>query len=90
VTVTDLVGALAVGIVVGIVGRLVLPGRRHGTGWLTVATGPVAAVLGAAIAQVLGVAGTTGFDWLQLAIEIGLAVAGVTLVAGLTSRSPAH
>jgi uncharacterized membrane protein YeaQ/YmgE (transglycosylase-associated protein family) len=90
VTVTDVVGALAVGIVIGVVGRLVLPGRRRGTGWLTVAAGPAGAVLGGLLARQLGVTGTPGIDWLGVAIEIGLAVAGVTLVAGMTSRSPAH
>jgi hypothetical protein len=90
VTVIDLAGALAVGIVVGIVGRLVLPGHWRGTGWLTVGAGAVGAVLGAVIAHLLGVAGTAGFDWLELAIEIGIAVAGVTLVAGMTSGSAVH
>jgi uncharacterized membrane protein YeaQ/YmgE (transglycosylase-associated protein family) len=90
VTVTGVFGAVVVGIVVGVVGRLVLPGRRRGTAWLTVVAGVVGAVLGAAIAHLLGVAGTNGFDWLESAIEIGLAVAGVTLVAGMTTRSVVH
>ncbi|MEU0040986.1 MULTISPECIES: GlsB/YeaQ/YmgE family stress response membrane protein [unclassified Streptomyces] len=69
--------ALVMGIVIGLLGRLVLPGRQHiGVLW-TIVVGIVAALLGTAIAGVFDVADTKGVDWIELAIQIALAAVGV-------------
>ncbi|MFJ5270900.1 GlsB/YeaQ/YmgE family stress response membrane protein [Streptomyces sp. NPDC088358] len=69
--------ALVMGIVIGLLGRLVLPGRQHiGVLW-TIVVGIVAALLGTAIAGVFDVADTKGVDWIELVIQIALAALGV-------------
>ncbi|MFE3602857.1 GlsB/YeaQ/YmgE family stress response membrane protein [Streptomyces sp. NPDC059096] len=69
--------AIVVGIVIGVLGRLVVPGRqRIGVLW-TIGVGIVAALVGTFIAAAFGVADTKGFDWIELIIQVGLAAVGV-------------
>ncbi|MBB4919235.1 GlsB/YeaQ/YmgE family stress response membrane protein [Streptosporangium saharense] len=80
--VTGIISALIVGIVIGVLGRLVVPGRQSIPIWLTIVIGVVAALVGTAIATVLGVADTRGIDWIELIIQVALAAVGVAAVAG--------
>lgn len=78
--------AIVIGIVIGILGRLVIPGRQHiGVLW-TILVGIVAALVGTAIAAGFGVADTRGIDWIELAIQIGLAALGVVGVERIKTR----
>ncbi|GAA1423326.1 GlsB/YeaQ/YmgE family stress response membrane protein [Streptomyces thermospinosisporus] len=71
------ISAIVIGIVIGVLGRLVVPGRqRIGILW-TILVGIVAALIGSAIAAALGVADTKGVDWIEWLIQIGLAAVGV-------------
>lgn len=87
-TVTGIVMALIVGLVVGALGRLVVPGKqRIGIG-LTIVVGIIAALVGTALARSLGVAtATEGIDWMELLFQVGLAAIGVFLVANLMGRN---
>ncbi|MET8468357.1 GlsB/YeaQ/YmgE family stress response membrane protein [Streptomyces sp. NPDC006422] len=78
--------AIVIGIVIGVLGRLVIPGRqRIGILW-TLLVGIVAALVGTAVAGAFDVAETDGVDWIELAIQIGLAAIGVTGVERLKRR----
>jgi len=82
-----ILGAIIIGAVVGALGRLLLPGRQP-IGWiLTIVVGIVAALIGTALAQVLGVATTNGIDWIELVMQVVLAIVGVALVAGIRGRT---
>ncbi|WP_369213765.1 GlsB/YeaQ/YmgE family stress response membrane protein [Streptomyces flavofungini] len=84
--ISGIITAVVIGIVIGILGRLVLPGRqRIGVLW-TILVGIVAALIGTAIAGALDVADTKGIDWIELAIQIGLAAVGVAGVERLKGR----
>ncbi|MER7505932.1 GlsB/YeaQ/YmgE family stress response membrane protein [Nonomuraea pusilla] len=86
-TIQSILGAIVIGAVIGAIGRLLLPGRQA-IGWiLTVVVGIVAALIGTAIAQVLGVETTPGIDWIELVMQVVLAIVGVGLVAGLRRGS---
>ncbi|MEU2496078.1 GlsB/YeaQ/YmgE family stress response membrane protein [Streptomyces sp. NPDC007883] len=75
--ISGILSALVIGIVIGVLGRLVLPGRQHiGILW-TIVVGIVAALIGTAVAAALGVADTNGVDWIEWLIQIGLAAVGV-------------
>ena len=83
-TVTGIITALIVGLVIGALGRLVVPGRQNIPIWLTMVIGVVAALLGTVLARALGIAtATSGIDWLELLIQVALAAVGVALVAGM-------
>jgi uncharacterized membrane protein YeaQ/YmgE (transglycosylase-associated protein family) len=77
-----IISAIVVGLIIGALGRLVLPGRQDMPIWLTILIGIVAALVGSLIASALGVGDTSGIDWIKLIIQVALAAAGVALVAG--------
>jgi uncharacterized membrane protein YeaQ/YmgE (transglycosylase-associated protein family) len=85
-TVTGIITALIVGLVIGALGRLVVPGKQNIPIWLTMVIGVVAALLGTVLANALGVGNTRGFDWIEFAFQVVLAAIGVALVAGMASR----
>jgi uncharacterized membrane protein YeaQ/YmgE (transglycosylase-associated protein family) len=86
VTVAGIISAIVVGLIIGALGRLVVPGRQSIPIWLTIVVGIVAAFIGTAIARAVGVATTPGFDWIEFFIQIGVAALGVLLVVGVTGR----
>ncbi|MEV6809511.1 GlsB/YeaQ/YmgE family stress response membrane protein [Streptomyces sp. NPDC017248] len=84
--ISGIVSAILIGIVIGVLGRLVVPGRQHiGVLW-TIAVGIVAALVGSAIAAGLGVADTDGPDWIEWLIQIALAAAGVAALDRVRAR----
>ena len=85
-TVAGIISALVVGLIIGALGRLVVPGKQNLPIWLTIVIGIVAALLSTAIARGIGVADTKGFDWIELIFQIVLAAAGVAVVAGFWGR----
>ena len=84
--VTGIFTAIIIGLIIGALGRLVLPGRQPIPIWLTLLIGVVAALLGSVVAAALGVQTTTGIDWIEIFIQIALAAVGVALVAGVYGR----
>ena len=85
-TVTGIITALIIGLIIGALGRLVVPGKQNIPIWLTIVVGIVAAFIGTFIARALGVADTRGIDWIELIVQIIVAAIGVSLVAGLYGR----
>ena len=82
ITLTAIVLAIIIGAVIGVLGRLVLPGRQNISMVATVLVGIVAAIIGTLIAGALGVRHTAGIDWIQLIIQVALAALGVALISG--------
>ncbi|MGP4003419.1 GlsB/YeaQ/YmgE family stress response membrane protein [Streptomyces sp. 8N706] len=75
--ISGIISAIVIGIVIGVLGRLVVPGRqRIGVLW-TILVGIVAALIGSALAQGLDVSDTDGVDWIEWLIQIALAAVGV-------------
>ncbi|MFE6227778.1 GlsB/YeaQ/YmgE family stress response membrane protein [Streptomyces sp. NPDC057854] len=84
--ISGIISAIIIGVVIGTLGRLALPGRqRIGVLW-TIAVGIVAALVGTALAAGLGVADTKGIDWIEWLIQIGLAAAGVAALERFKAR----
>ena len=86
-TVTGIITAIIVGLIIGVLGRAVAPGKQGIPIWLTIVVGIVAALIGTAIARGLGVADTNGFDVIELLIQIVLAAIGVTVAANMYGRN---
>ncbi len=86
-TVTGIFTAILIGIVVGVLGRLVLPGRQPIGMLLTILVGIVSALVGTAIARAVGIpTATNGIDWMELLVQVVVAALGVALVASLMGR----
>ncbi|MEU9976621.1 GlsB/YeaQ/YmgE family stress response membrane protein [Streptomyces sp. NPDC051014] len=75
--ISGIISAIIIGIVIGVLGRLVVPGRQHIGIVLTIVVGIVAALVGSAIAAGFGVADTKGPDWIEWFIQIALAALGI-------------
>ena len=86
-TIESILGALIIGLIIGLLGKLVAPGKQAIPLWLTIIVGIVAAFLGSLVAGWFGVQETTGwFDWWELLFQIVLAAVGVSVVAGMYGR----
>jgi uncharacterized membrane protein YeaQ/YmgE (transglycosylase-associated protein family) len=81
VEITGIFSALIVGLIIGALGRLVVPGKQHLPIWLTILLGIAAAFIGGAIAYLF-----TTFWIFVLVVQILVAAGGVVLVDGLYSR----
>ncbi|MBX6356034.1 MAG: GlsB/YeaQ/YmgE family stress response membrane protein [Micromonosporaceae bacterium] len=84
--ISGIITALIVGLIIGALGRLVVPGKQNISILWTLAIGIVAALLGTLLASAIGVADTRGIDWIELILQIGLAAAGVVLVESATTK----
>jgi uncharacterized membrane protein YeaQ/YmgE (transglycosylase-associated protein family) len=86
-TITGVITAILIGIVVGALGRLMVPGKQP-IGWLvTILVGIVSAFIGTALARALGIpTATGGIDWLELLCQVVVAAIGVALVSALMGR----
>jgi uncharacterized membrane protein YeaQ/YmgE (transglycosylase-associated protein family) len=85
-TVVGIITALVVGVIIGALGRLVVPGRQNMPIWLHMLIGVGAALLGTVIARASGFADTRGFDWREFLLQVVLAAIAVALVAGAGRR----
>jgi uncharacterized membrane protein YeaQ/YmgE (transglycosylase-associated protein family) len=85
-TADGIISAIIIGAIIGMLGRLVVPGRQSMPIWLTLVVGIVAALLGSVIANALGVQTTPGVDWTEIFIQVVLAAIGVAIVAGIGGR----
>jgi uncharacterized membrane protein YeaQ/YmgE (transglycosylase-associated protein family) len=84
--ISGILTAIVVGLVIGGLGRLVVPGKQDISIWWTFGIGIVAAFVGTFLASVIGVADTRGIDWIELVLQVGLAAGGVVLVSGMSGR----
>lgn len=84
--ISGIISAIVIGLIIGGLGRLVVPGRQHIPIWMTIVIGIVAALIGSAIARGIGYANTPGIDWLEIITQVGLAALGVVLVSGRYGR----
>ena len=86
-TVTGIVTAIIIGLIVGALGRLVVPGRQSMPIWLTIVVGIIAAFIGTALAHAIGIStNTPGVDWGELLCQVIVAAVGVALVTMIGGR----
>jgi len=86
-TITGVITAILIGIVVGVLGRLLVPGKQPIGMLLTIVVGIVSAFIGTAIARAIGIpTATEGIDWLELLCQVVVAALGVALVSALMGR----
>jgi uncharacterized membrane protein YeaQ/YmgE (transglycosylase-associated protein family) len=83
-TIGGIITAIIIGLIIGALGRLVVPGKQDLPIWLTIVVGIVAALVGTAIVGSLR--DTNGIDWVELLVQVALAALGVLLVSSLRAR----
>ena len=82
----DIIWIIIIGTVIGLLARLVVPGRQPIPMWLTVLIGIVGALVGNWLASLLGVRSTGGIDWIRHILQIAVAAAGVAGTVGVVGR----
>ncbi|MGH3417128.1 MAG: GlsB/YeaQ/YmgE family stress response membrane protein [Actinocrinis sp.] len=73
--------SLIAGLVIGLIARLLLPGKQPIPVWLTMLLGIAGAFLGNGIASWIGVRHTGGVDWVRHILQIGVAMALIAVLA---------
>jgi uncharacterized membrane protein YeaQ/YmgE (transglycosylase-associated protein family) len=63
--------AIITGLIIGLLAKLVVPGRQAIPVWLTILLGIVGALIGNWLATLLGVRVTGGIDWIRHIPQIG-------------------
>ncbi|TVL90715.1 GlsB/YeaQ/YmgE family stress response membrane protein [Streptomyces sp. SAJ15] len=66
--------AIIVGLVLGLLAKLILPGKQDIPLWLTALFGLLGSILGNALAGWLGIRETAGIDWWRHLFQLGGAV----------------
>ncbi|WP_333770595.1 GlsB/YeaQ/YmgE family stress response membrane protein [Streptomyces sp. IBSBF 2435] len=78
--------AIIAGLIIGLLAKLVLPGRQPIPLWLTILLGVIGGLLGNGLASALDVADTNGVDWIRHALQIGAAAVLIALVTPAWGR----
>ncbi len=84
--ITGLITAIIIGAIIGGLGRAVVPGRQRISLLMTILVGIAAALLGTGAATVIGVADTSGVDWIELFMQVALSAGGVVAVSNARDR----
>ncbi|WP_150238030.1 GlsB/YeaQ/YmgE family stress response membrane protein [Nocardiopsis quinghaiensis] len=79
--ITGIISAIIVGLIIGALGRLVVPGKQHLPIWLTLLLGIVAAFVGGWLAAMF-----TGSLIITVIVQVLVAAAIVYLADGLYSK----
>ena len=74
-----MIGFVVFGLVVGVLARLVVPGRQHLSLWMTVALGLVGSVVGGVVANALGTGDVFELNFIGSVVAIGAAVALIVI-----------
>jgi uncharacterized membrane protein YeaQ/YmgE (transglycosylase-associated protein family) len=77
--------AIIAGLIIGLLARLVLPGRQPIPLWATVLIGIIGGIAGNGLAAAFGVADTSGVDWIRHGFQVGAAAVLIALVTPLWS-----
>ncbi len=81
-----IITTIVVGLILGVLGRLLAPGEQKIPFWLTIVVGIVAAFLGNLLAGAFGVRDTPGIDWIRHVFQVVVAVIGVVAAAGIWGK----
>lgn len=82
----SIIGLIIFGAVIGILARVVLPGKQT-YGWvITIVLGIVGALLGYWLAGKLGVGDTPGIDWIRWIISVAAAAVLSVIYTAITHR----
>ena len=86
-TITGVFAGIVIGAIIGVLARLVLPGKQPIGVLITVLVGIVSAFIGTALARAMGIpVATSGVDWLELLVQLIVAIVGVALASTLLGR----
>jgi uncharacterized membrane protein YeaQ/YmgE (transglycosylase-associated protein family) len=78
--------AIIAGLIIGLLAKLVIPGRQPIPLWLTILLGILGGLAGNALASAFGVRDTGGIDWIRHIFQIGVAAVLIGLISPMWAR----
>ena len=85
--VVEIIGTIIFGAVIGMLARLVLPGRQNISALVTIILGVLGALIGYWLWGLMGGGDTSGIDWIRWIISIIAAAVLVVAYIAFTGRS---
>ncbi len=82
----SIIGSIIAGIIVGILARLVLPGKQNISVIITIILGILGALIGWWLAGLLGVQETGGVDWIRWLISVIVAAVLIVIYGSITGK----
>jgi uncharacterized membrane protein YeaQ/YmgE (transglycosylase-associated protein family) len=82
----NIIWAIIAGLIIGLLAKLVVPGRQDIPIWLTIILGIVGALIGNWLAALIGVRFTGGIDWIRHLLQIAAAAVLIAIVAPMWMR----
>jgi uncharacterized membrane protein YeaQ/YmgE (transglycosylase-associated protein family) len=82
----NILWAIIAGLIIGLIAKAIVPGRRNIPLWLTIVLGIVGALIGNWLAAVFGVRFTGGIDWIRHILQVGAAAVLIAVVAPMWMR----
>ena len=82
----QLIGMIIAGAIIGALARLFMKGQQNISILWTVILGAVGAFVGGWVAGLLGVAETSGIDWIRWALSVLAAMLAISVYLGVTGR----
>jgi uncharacterized membrane protein YeaQ/YmgE (transglycosylase-associated protein family) len=82
----EIIGTIVFGAVIGVLARLVLPGRQNISAIITVILGILGALIGYWLWGLVGSGDTRGIDWIRWFISIAAAAILVVAYGSITGR----
>lgn len=82
-----IISAIIIGLIIGALGRLVVPGKQAIPIWLTIVIGIIASFIGGFIAAAFGYTNASGgVPWVLIILQVVVAAIGVSIAAGAYAR----
>jgi uncharacterized membrane protein YeaQ/YmgE (transglycosylase-associated protein family) len=82
-----IISAIIIGLIIGALGRLVVPGKQAIPIWLTIIIGIIASFIGGFIAAAFGYTNASGgVPWVLIVLQVVVAAIGVSIAAGAYAR----
>jgi uncharacterized membrane protein YeaQ/YmgE (transglycosylase-associated protein family) len=82
----EIIGLIIAGAIIGALAKLVMPGKQAGGIIVTIILGILGVLIGYYLAAALGVAATSGIDWIRWIISIIVAVVLIAIYGAVTGR----
>jgi len=82
----NILWAIIAGLVIGLIAKLIVPGRQAIPLWLTIILGIVGGLVGNWLASVIGVRHTVGIDWIRHFLQIAAAAVLIAVIAPMWAR----
>jgi uncharacterized membrane protein YeaQ/YmgE (transglycosylase-associated protein family) len=86
VSMLEIIWSIIAGLVIGLIAKLIVPGRQNIPLWLTLLLGVAGALIGNFISVGLGVRHTGGFDWIRHILQVGVAAVLIAVVSPMWMR----